>query len=270
MPTVDANKKTWDGEYQWTNAREGTNRGDEWSAAWGGPAMQWYGAILPRIHHAVPADSILEIACGYGRWTQFLKDMCRHLAVIDLSEECIDACRQRFSGCAHIDYHLNDGKSLQMIPDASVDFVFSFDSLVHADESVMNAYISQLPRILRDGGVAFLHHSNLGEYQALYARIRGVPKLEGLLTRLGVLEKTLHWRDPGVNAQVVERLAQEHGLQCISQEVIPWGTKRAHIDCFSTIVKDGALSARGNRVFRNAGFMHEARKLARLSKLYTV
>lgn len=262
MATVDANKKAWDEQYQWPN------RGDEWSAPWGGPSMQWYGTILPRIHRFLPADSILEIACGYGRWTQFLKGMCHRLAVIDLSEECVQACQQRFAGCAHIEYHLTDGRSLQMIADASVDFVFSFDSLVHADESVLKAYLSQLPRILRAEGAAFIHHSNLGQYDTAYSRIRRIPRLEGVLKQLGILDKTLHWRDSGVSATMVAQSAEEHGLKCISQEVIPWGTKRAYIDCFSTIVKETSPAARQNRLLRNADWVHEVDYLAQLARLY--
>ena len=262
MATVYANKKVWDGGYQWTN------RGDEWSVDWGGASMQWYGAILPRIHSHIPTDNILEIACGYGRWTQFLKNMCQNLVAIDLSEECIQACRHRFSDFSHIEYHMNDGRSLHMIPDNSVDFVFSFDSLVHADESVMNGYLSQLPRILKSDGAAFFHHSNLGEYQAIYSKIRKIPKLEGLLMQLGILEKNLRWRDFSVSAKIVERLAEGHGLRCISQEIIPWKTKRLSIDCLSTIVKDGSSMYRNNRIFRNVYFTREVGYLSQLSQLY--
>ena len=263
MPTVNFNKKKWDGDYQWTN------RGDEWSALWGGPSMQWYGTILPRIQSFIPTDSILEIACGYGRWTQFLKDMCQNLTVIDLSEECIQACEQRFSDCSNIVYHVNDGKSLHMIPDASVNFVFSFDSLVHVDELVMKHYLSQLPRILKDEGVVFFHHSNLGEYRTMYSRIRQVPKLTGLLWRLGILERNLQLRDPGVSAELVETLAKDHGMKCISQEIIHWGTKRAKIDCFSVITKANDSSLDGvNQVFRNDKFMQEVAYIFRLSELY--
>ncbi len=149
MPSIEENKSYFDNNYNWTN------RGDEWSAAWGGPSMQWYGTILPRIKSYIPTNRILEIACGYGRWTQFLKDGCKTLVVIDISGECIRACKQRFSECSHIEYHVNDGKTLDMISDSSVDFLFSFDSLVHAGESVMKAYICQLQRILSNTGVAF-------------------------------------------------------------------------------------------------------------------
>jgi len=264
IPTIKDNEAYWDGKYNWTN------RGDEWSAAWGGPSMQWYGTIFPRIKSHVPTNRILEIACGYGRWTQYLKDLCKNLIVIDLSEECIQACKQRFSECLHIEYHVNDGKSLDIISDSSVDFVFSFDSLVHADESVMKAYLCQLQRILNNDGVAFIHHSNLGEYHTRYSRIRNIPKLEGLLTRLGILEKNLHWRDFSVDAKKVEVLAEEHGLRCISQEIIPWGTKKILIDCMSTIVKNNSSVARINRILRNVKFMQEVQNLLQLSQLYNL
>lgn len=262
MPSLGDNRNQWDGAYQWTE------RGDEWSAAWGGPSMQWYGTILPRILGFVPTGRILEIACGYGRWTQFLKDRCRELTVIDLSEECVQGCQRRFSGCTHIEYHVNDGKSLQMVADDSVDFVFSFDSLVHADASVIEAYLSQLPRILKAEGAALLHHSNLGEYAGSLSRFSGYPRVEALLKRLGMVEKSLHWRDAGVSAALVERLAAQSGLACRSQEIVPWGTKRAFIDCLSTIVKSGSPLDRGNRIFRNAGFMREAAYLGRLARIY--
>jgi ubiquinone/menaquinone biosynthesis C-methylase UbiE len=263
MPTIEDNKSTWDGSYNWLN------RGDEWSASWGGPFMQWYGTIFPRIKAHVPANSILEIACGYGRWTQYLKDLCQHLTVIDLSEECIHACKQRFLEFSHIEYHVNDGRSLDMIPDGSIDFVFSFDSLVHANESVMEAYLSQLPRILNRDGVSFIHHSNLGEYHTKYSRIRIVPKLEGLLNRLGVLDSNLHWRDFNVDAKKMESLSERHGLRCISQEIVLWGTKKIFIDCMSTIIRNDSPMVVPNRVFKNAHFMQEASNLLQLSRLYS-
>jgi SAM-dependent methyltransferase len=260
MPTVDENKAMWDGEYRWTS------RGDEWSECWGSPSMEWFGTILPRIKSFLPTKTILEIACGHGRWTEFLKNECKHLVAIDLSHECIQACKKRFAADSHIEYHLNDGKSLAMIPDASVNFVFSFDSLVHADAAVMNAYIGALPRILTQDGVAFMHHSNLGEY-ARYAGIEQVPVVRRLVRWFGLLGP-IQWRDFSVDAKKVEALAQEHGLQCISQEMVRWGTKRTYLDCFSTIVRSNSPLARSNRVMRNSTFMRDLKKLLQLSHLY--
>jgi len=109
LATAKENKELWDGTYNWKD------QGHEWSVAWGGADMEWYGTILPRLHAFVPTGTILEIAPGFGRWTFYLKDLCERLIVVDLSSKCIDACRKKFASCSHIDYHVNDGYSLDMI-----------------------------------------------------------------------------------------------------------------------------------------------------------
>ncbi len=230
--------------------------------------MQWYGAILPRIKAHLPGDHILEIACGFGRWTNYLKDLCRKLTAIDLSDEYIKVCRQRFSTNSNLDFFVNNGKSLDMLEDNSVDFIFSFDSLFHADESVIDAYFSQFPRIMEKNGAAFIHHSNLGEYMEKYRKIRKIPKLQGLLKRTGILDRNLHWREPGVDAVKAASIADKYGLQCISQELVLWGIKKTFIDCISVIVKKDSDKAMPVRVFRNKDFMNEAKNLSRLSFLY--
>ena len=83
-----------------------------------------------------------------------------------------------------------------------------------------------------------------------------------------MLEKELHWRDFSVDAKKVERFAGENGLRCLSQEIIPWGTKRMLIDCISTIARNNSSANKGNRIFRNRRFMEETRYLLHLSYLY--
>ena len=169
MPTVKQNREYWNQDYEWTK------QGEEWSAVWGGSEAQWFGAILPRIHAFVPTGTILEIAPGFGRWTTYLKKYCEYLAVVDLTEDCIKACQQRFASDSHINYYVNDGKSLAMIQDKSIDFVFSFDSLVHAEAEVIEAYLNQLAMKLSQNGIGFIHHSNLGKYQQAFSLIDKIP-----------------------------------------------------------------------------------------------
>jgi SAM-dependent methyltransferase len=222
MPTIDENRSFWGEIYNWPQA------GAEWSKVWGSAHIQWYGSILPRISAFVPADTILEVAPGYGRWTAFLKDLCKRLIIVDLSESCIDRCRQRFADCSHISYFVNDGKSLEMVVDGGIDFIFSFDSLVHAEEPVLKAYAAEFAKKLRPNGAAFLHHSNLGEYTRrieVESRLSKVPKLLGLLKRLGVWDDNVTnlWRARSMTAAKMARFAEEHNLQCVSQELVTWG-----------------------------------------------
>jgi hypothetical protein len=246
-------------DYEWIQA------GEEWSEPWGSSAAQWFAAILPRIHECLPASTILEIAPGFGRWTHYLKEHCDHLHIVDHDQRCIAACRRRFAVDPRLDYHVNDGRSLAMIPDRSIDFVFSFDSLVHARRDVMEAYVSQLPAKLKDDGIAFIHHSNLGEYASpLVERVPG--RVRKLLTKAKVLESD-HQRAPNMTAEVFAALCAEHGLKCICQEIVNWRSRRL-IDCFSTVTRVGSKWEGPARVFRNPDFMREARLIRRWSRFY--
>lgn len=230
--------------------------------------MQWYGTILPRLHTFVPAETILEIAPGYGRWTQFLKDLGKKIFLVDLSEKCIQSCKSRFGSFSHITYFVNDGKSLSMIADNSIDLVFSFDSLVHVEEDVIKAYLSQISKKLKKNGVAFLHHSNLGAYLKYFHLINKIPRGRGLLHRLGFIDTSEEGRAFSVTADKVKNIANESGLKCITQELINWNNKRILIDCISVITRNDSDLSRNNIVFKNNNFMREAQNIVRLSELY--
>lgn len=261
MVSIKENKQWWDQNYEWDEG------GDEWSLPWGGANSQWFGSILPRVHRFLPAAHVLEIACGFGRWTQFLKDECEHLTAVDLAEHCVEACKRRFVDATNITYVVNDGSSLEFVPDSSIDFVFSFDSLVHADRGAIEAYLAQLPRILAPDGAAFLHHSNLGAYGRGFRWLAMTPKVSGLMRRLRAVEY-LHIRDPTVSADHVAAFVEPLGLRCVSQEITTWLTNRTWIDCMSTIVRSDGPHASGRRVLRNRGFPQEAAHLKRLAFLY--
>lgn len=257
----------WDESYSWFDG------GEYWSKAWGSSHMQWYGSLLPRIGTFVPTDTILEIAPGYGRWTAFLKDLCKRLIVVDFSQKCIDACRQRFADSSHIAYFVNNGRSLEMVADGSIDFVFSFDSLVHAEDVEIEAYISELAKKLRPNGAAFLHHSNLGEYiwrNKMQRQLSNVPRLTGLLKKLHVYDNDNldRGRVHSMTAAKIASFAENHKLACVSQELITWQTRFALIDCLSIIAPRGSRWFRENRVLKNRGFMSEANKILDLSPLY--
>lgn len=258
MPSVEENQQTWDANYDWFK------QGEEWSSEWGGSESQWYGSILPRIHRHLPAGRILEIAPGYGRWTNYLKNYCSELVAVDMAETCVRACRQRFVLDKHLTFHVNDGRSLAMIPSNSIDFIFSFDCLVHAECEVMEGYVNELPRILRADGVGFVHHSNLGQHERELAAIQRVPDE----SREQVFKKQYHWRATTMTAERFANYCEKADLQCVSQELVNWGTEHLLIDCFSLFTPKGSKWSKPNRVFENPEFMKEARMIKSRSSLY--
>ena len=159
VPSIEENLDRWDADYDWGEG------GEPWSKPWGDATAQWFGCLYPRVRRFLPAETILEIAPGFGRWTEFLLGQCDTLIGVDVTPKCVEACRKRFSDRPQARFETNDGCSLPMVDDSSVDFAFSFDSLVHVEAEVLAGYLGELARVLRPEGVAFLHHSNYGTYQ---------------------------------------------------------------------------------------------------------
>jgi SAM-dependent methyltransferase len=259
MPSVDENLRahtSWDWSQQ----------GDEWSLPWGGTPAMWFGVLLPRIHSFVPTGTILEIAPGHGRWTQYLRHLAERLIIVDLTERCIEHCRERFEDSTNIEYHVNDGRSLDMVEDGSVDFAFSFDSLVHAESDVIAAYLGQLARKLRPDGVGFIHHANIGSYRpALIGLAHRIPgRIYGPLARHGLLINVAAWRAESVTADSFARQCQEVGMACVAQEKINWNQPRYLIDSLSVFTSKGSRWDRPRTVISNPRFMDEARRMARL------
>lgn len=253
MPTIQQNRQNWT-DFSWSE------NGDEWSGFWGDTEFMWWGTILPRIHASVPADSILEIAPGYGRVTNYLKDLCQNLTVVDVTPGCIEACKQRFSSSTNITYHVNDGTSLSMIPDHSIDFAISFDSLVHAESDAIEAYLSQMARILKPEGTGFIHHSNVGAIPQAVKRISFVRE------RLNNI-----WRGETMTATLFRQYCDRNGLECVSQEIINRASKYPipH-DCFSVFTLQGSTRMRTNKILRNLLFSYEALYLRKLARLYSL
>jgi SAM-dependent methyltransferase len=249
VPTIDENRRRWNEHYTWEEA------GDEWSSHWGGTESEWRCTLLPRIAAFIPADTICEIAPGFGRWSQYLIGLSDHYVGIDLARPCVEACRERFASAGTARFEVNDGESLPTVGDSSVDFVFSFDSLVHVEDTVISAYLSELARVLTPNGIALIHHSNLAEYVS--DLVDGEERADWE-----------HWRARSMTAERFEQLSLEWGLSCIGQEIINWGSARL-IDCVSLVTKPGSKWDRPNVVARNEHFMAEGQSAQAVSQVYT-
>lgn len=265
MPDVRENRLTWNAPSSWSA------QGDEWSGPWGGTEQMWHGTLLPRLHAFLPADTILELGPGQGRWTQYLKEAAQRLVLVDLADDCIAACRERFGPDGNISYHVNDGKSLDMVADRSIDLVFSFDSLVHAEADVLEAYLGQLGTKLTPDGVGFIHHSNMGAYRRAARLARMVPgRLRRPLTMRRLLVNLYAWRAESTTAELFAALCERAGLVCIAQEKIRWEYGRGLTDAISLFTLPGSRWERPLVTVDNPHLMEEAARLAEIGRLYGV
>lgn len=258
MPTVEENYEFWNDRFDWSN-----HRGDVWSKQWGSPTNQWYWCVYPRIRRQLPAQTILEIGPGQGRWTRFLLPYCDRLVLVDISPRCIETCRERFSS-ESVEGHVGDGRTLSFQKDESVDFVFSFESLIHTELDDLTSYLKEIARVLKPGGRAFLHHSNLAHYERYYRFVKGLPEtLRTTLQGRGVVDFD-GWRALSVSGERVRQLAEQLQLTVHSQEMVPWGGKRL-IDCFTSLGKGTTAET---RIYENREFVERAREVREISQAY--
>jgi SAM-dependent methyltransferase len=234
MPELDWNLKHWSNGYRWVSG------GEEWSDKWGGSEAQWFGSLYPRLHRFLPAQAILEIAPGFGRWTKFLLPACQDYIGIDLSAKCIEACTINFASAGHARFLRNDGLSLDAAPEGHFDLVFTFDSLVHVEMDVLDRYIPQILRKLAPNGAAFVHHSNR----------KALP--------LGT--KNSHQRAESVSAETFAMRVSENGGKILVQERINWGEANLS-DCLTLFARKEHTDTAPPAQIENPNYMEEADRI---------
>ena len=118
------------------------------------------GRPFRHLFERLDLDNVVEIACGHGRHSAQFVERAGHITLSDIHQANIDAARARLRGHANVAFHLGDGRSLQPLPDASASAAFCYDAMVHFAPEVVFAYLKEIKRVLRPGGLALLHRSN--------------------------------------------------------------------------------------------------------------
>jgi ubiquinone/menaquinone biosynthesis C-methylase UbiE len=221
--TIQANLDMWNERHTWTKD------GDEWDgqASYHKQSYdEWKRSVIDvfLLPHLSDQTTAVEIAPGHGRWTETLVERCGQLSLVDLSPSCIDYCRDRFAAHEQITYVVNDGSSLPGLPDAGVDFVWSFDSFVHMDAGVIDAYLAEIHRVLRPGGLAILHHAGRRHATLGLGFLRDWGKIGRRLYKLislRIWNDDDGWRSE-VSKQVVQDLADKNQL-AVESQVQSWG-----------------------------------------------
>jgi len=199
MATIVENKRHWGEHYHWPR------HGNEW-----GDQKNDWGQTLTRnfISSNITSQStVLEIAPGHGRWTKALIGKARKIILVDLNENCIKYCKQRFSDSSNIDYFVNDGKSLNFIIDESVDFIWSYDAFVHMDADVYDCYFSEFSRILKPGKKANIHHPGRADLFLAFS----------IMNRLGKYGKYAY---RAISLRKLSREYGDGGRSNISKEIV--------------------------------------------------
>lgn len=99
----------------------------------------------------------LEIGCGAGRETDELAARFMHVTALDVSDEMLNVARQHVTA-QNVLFARGNGVNLNVVPDDSVNFVYSFIVFQHIpDVEVQYTYMREIARVLRPGGWFLIH-----------------------------------------------------------------------------------------------------------------
>jgi SAM-dependent methyltransferase len=151
--SVNQNRLTWN-NWNWNEL------GEEWTKSQG-----WKDKLVTEIiQKLIPENSsIIEIGPGGGRWSEHLLKKASVLDLVDISEKCLDLCRQRFGNNFSIRYNLINEVKFNFVESKSVDVVFSYDVFVHIDKAQITQYFTEFERVLKNTGRIILHYSKVGD-----------------------------------------------------------------------------------------------------------
>jgi 2-polyprenyl-3-methyl-5-hydroxy-6-metoxy-1,4-benzoquinol methylase len=101
-----------------------------------------------------PGDIVLDIACGYGYGSHLLFARSRAARVIgaDVDGDSIEYARAHYARDGVVEFREGDAQALDWLPDNSVDFVASFETIEHLADP--ESFLREVRRVLRPAGRA--------------------------------------------------------------------------------------------------------------------
>ena len=161
--------------------------------------------------------NVIELACGRGRHVPYYLNLAGQITLVDILEENIEFCKERFKEEKNIIYYRNNGYNFEELLSNCYTSVFSYDSMVHFELLDIYEYLKDIYRVLQKGGKALLHHSNYdADYKADFAH---APHARCFM-----------------NKNIFAYLAVRAGFRVLDQKIIDWYDK-SNLDCISLLEK---------------------------------
>lgn len=130
--------------------------------------------------------TVLEIGAGGGRWSQFFVFRGGRSILVDGTAASEAAIRGHFDVPETAEFIVSTDGKLPTVPDASVDFVWSFDVFVHFDPPLFNSYCREVARVLRSGGRFMLYYAWDGSAGKSFFRYYDPDEVGKKMKRLGL------------------------------------------------------------------------------------
>lgn len=162
-------------------------------------------------------EKVIELGCGRGRHIPNYIKEAGEITLVDILQENIDFCRERFFNETKVKYYRNTGYDLLELKSNAYTAVYSYDAMVHFELMDIYSYLKDIYRILQQGGRALLHHSNY--YENYKADFSNAPGSRNFMSK-----------------ECFAYLAYRVGFTVVEQKVIDWNGVK-NLDCITLLEK---------------------------------
>lgn len=160
--------------------------------------------------------NVIELACGRGRHVPHYIHESGQVTLVDILDENINLCKERFKAETNIEYYCNNGYNLSELGSEKYTALFCYDAMVHFEMMDIYEYLKDIYRVLVDGGKVLIHHSNnASDYKASFAN---APHGRSFMSK-----------------DIYAYLAYRCGFKVLEQKEIDWGIK--NLDCITLLQK---------------------------------
>lgn len=104
------------------------------------------------------ADTLVDIGCGVGRNSFPFAEQFGQVVGVDVSQVMVDRADELKArlGVGNVRFVHGNGVDLRFLDDASVDFAFSYVTLIHVPGvHIIRSYIREMERVVKPGGTLF-------------------------------------------------------------------------------------------------------------------
>jgi ubiquinone/menaquinone biosynthesis C-methylase UbiE len=120
----------------------------------------WHRYLLTREHAS--GKRVLDVASGEGYGSHLLAGVAESVVGVDLSEDAIKHASAKYAK-ENLRYIAASCTKIPL-PDASFDFIVSFETIEHIDEASQKAFLSEVNRLLKPDGMFLISSPNRPEY----------------------------------------------------------------------------------------------------------
>lgn len=171
-----------------------------------------------RMFTQLDLDKVIELGCGRGRHVNQYYSRANEITLVDILEKNITFCKDRFKDSKNIKYYQNNGFDLSELPDESYSALFTYDAMVHFEMFDVYNYLKETYRVLKIGGMALFHHSNLASDYRQTFKDSGNPGGRNFMSK-----------------ELFAYLAYKAGFEIVEQQVIDWSLPG--MDCITLVRK---------------------------------